>query len=297
MHYYLCMKCLLDYISEAKLEYTIREEYLTVANNVCDGLVKKLPAWPNHKDANIQKWDKAGAGKFWWNTGDVVRYKCENSKYIGYKLNLLTTLDLKSNNIDPEKLSAAIEYFFGTTIQEGVFDNNIDKKMPEYEYVSKLYSVLHDFFKTNNFSKVPIRKDDHSDIILNSSDMNLLKSMPSIEKDGFTISLWNINASTKSYDKNLYSIHIGIVIYEEKDPVKIADLKAREAARVAKDCIGRDLAVGDTVAYSPGGINGWDPLPVGVISKVGKDRIEVDGKKAYGYRCCLISRKGGKPIE
>lgn len=291
------MKHLLDYISEAKLQYTISENYLDVANNVCDGLVKKLPVWPNHKDANIQKWDKAGAGKFWWNTGDVVRYKCENTKYIGYKLNLLTTLDLKSNNIDPERLSAAIEYFFGTTIREGVFDNNIDKKMPEYEYVSKLYSVLHTFFNTDNFSKVPIRKDDHSGIILNSIEMNLLKSMPSVEKDGFIISLWDIGASTRAWDEDLYSIHIGIVIYEEKDPEKIADLKAREAARVAKDCTGRDLAVGDTVAYSPRNISGWDPLPVGVISKIGKEQIEVDGRNVYGYRCCLISRKGGKPIE
>lgn len=291
------MKRLSDYISEAKLQYTISENYLAVANDVCDELVKKLPTWPKHKDTNIQKWDKVDAGKFWWNTGDVVRYKCENAKYIGYKLNLLTTLDLTSNNIDPKKLSAAIEYFFGSTLQEGVFDNNIDKKMPEYEYVSKLYSVLRDFFNTNNFSKVPLRNDDHSGMILNFSEMNLLKSMPSIEKDGFTISLWDIDSFTKLWDKDLYSIHIGIVIYEEKDPTKIADLKAREEARVAKDCVGRDLVVGDTVAYSPKNVGGWDPLPVGVINKVGKEQIEVDGKKMYGYRCCLISRKDGKKIE
>ena len=168
--------------------------------------------------------------------------------------------------------------------------------MPEYEYVNKLYSTLRNFFNTNNFSKVLIEKGD-SGVILKSSEMNRLKSMPSVEKDGFTVSLWSINVK-KTYDENLYSINIGIVIYEEKDPNKSAELKAAEAARVPKDCVGRDLMVGDTVAYSVRGIaDGWDPLPVGIISKTGKEQIEVDNRKVYGYRCCLISRKDGKRIE
>ena len=83
---------------------------------------------------------------------------------------------------------------------------------------------------------------------------------------------------------------------------KIDELKAAEAARISTDCIGRKLEVGDTVAFSIRGIaDGYDPLPVGVITSVGKSQVQIEynnkSKPVYGYRCCLISRKDGKKIE
>lgn len=209
------MKHLVNYISEAMRTWKVSDNYKEVATRVCNELMKSLPKWPNHKDNNLSSWEKTDAGKWWWNTGDIVRYKSENTKYAGYKIVLMTTLDLGSNNINESTLSRAIEQLFNTTIKESVFDNNIDKKMPEYEYINKMYLALVNFFNTKDFSNVPFVEDEQ-EIVLSGRDLNQLSTRPTIETEGWKVALWDVIADKASYNEEKYSIQVTLFIYEDK---------------------------------------------------------------------------------
>jgi len=209
------MKHLVNYIFEALRRWKTSDNYKEVATEVCDELVDTLPKCPNHKDNNLSSWEKVDAGKWWWNKGDIVRYKSENTKYVGYKIVLMTTLDLGSNNINKSTLSRAIEQLFNTTIEESVFDNNINKKMPEYEYINKMYLTLVDFFKTKDFSNVPFVTDEQ-EIVLSGRDLNQLHTRPTMNIDGWKVALWNVIADKASYNEEKYSIQVTLFIYEDK---------------------------------------------------------------------------------
>ena len=89
-----------------------------------------------------------------------------------------------------------------------------------------------------------------------------------------------------------------IFVYEEKDPAKLAEIKAHNDALKPLDVVGRELMVGDTVAYAlMGGYGKYNGMQVGTINSISKEMVNVDGKGVTGNRCCLISRKDGKRIE
>ena len=191
------------------------DNYKEVATEVCNKLMLMLPKWPNHKDTNLWTWEKVSAGKWWWNTGDIVRYRSENAKYVGYKIVLMTTLDLDANNINDETISQAIQQLFNTTIEESLFDDNVKKELREYEYINKMRMALEQFFKTKNFANVPFVKDEQ-EIILSKQDLNMLPTRPTIETDGWKVALWNVIADKASYKKEKYGIQITLFIYEDK---------------------------------------------------------------------------------
>lgn len=289
----------MDIINEDTIKYQISEDYEEKTEKILNELVGVLPDAPfiNHKKRN-----NVADGTFWFNKYDLLRSGLvESSQYIGHPQEIHFYADSKNNNYDVEVVKEAFRIIFGANINEGIFDNNIDKKMPEYEWVLKLHDALSKFFNTKNFNWVDYGYYTSSYHKIPSSIFkDTLLHCPTIEKDEMIVSLSNISLYNLKDDYEYAKMSIVVYVYEKKDPAKIAEIKAANDARKPLDVVGRELKEGDTVAYADlsGYHGGYSGMVVVKIIKASKDQVKFDnGKSVYANRCCLISRKDGKRIE
>lgn len=278
------MKHITDYITEAKKAvYELSEDFKEKSIKILDEIQSLLPkSYPGYKTTQDE-------GRFIYNKYDLLRAPIENSLYIGNVDSLNFRILRDSSNMNSTLLRSAIESIFNVKINESIFDNNIDKDIPEHEWINDLYDGLCKFFKTKDFSNISVGwRNQYS---FNGKDFSKFRNYPTVEKEGYHVTLCGIDTSRLdgSYYRNLSLI---ICIYETKDPEKVASIKAQNDAMKPLDCDGRELMIDDKVAYIFRG-----DLKVGKVEKVSKQQITVDNNHVYGERCCLISRKNGKRVE
>lgn len=292
------MKDLNEYINEEKLTYKLSDDYDKRLDNIVSKLVDSFPIFPGITKVTSLPGQLGGdPGKFWYNKYDFRRASAESAQYIGSAFEIYLNLDTKNNVINVDRIKNAIRDIFEITVKESVFDNNVTKNMPEYEWASKLYTVLSKFFNTKNFSKV------HGEYLYKGnwggSVFKEFKNLPTIEKDGIFITLYNINLKRLQENDEYSKITLLFFAYEAKDLEKVAAIKAANDARKPLDVMGRELREGDLAAYilltPQGGCKGMNTAK---IVKVNKDQVKFDdGHGAYANRTCLIARKDGKMIE
>lgn len=290
------MRHLDEFINEAKTTYELPEDFEEKTKSILDSLIKCLPSYPGYKPAGHGIGDM---GAFAYNPYDTIRFKTESAKYIGMYENVFMQFDTKTNSqIDISKLKSAFNVIFGANINinEGVFDNNINKKMPEYEWVSKLYSGLCEFFKTNKITGISFKEKWGE---YQASVYKELKNCPTVEIGEYIVSLRSIAVEHISPDYKYQSIKLQVYVYLNKDPEKVASIKAANDAIKPYDVMNRELKEGDLVAYvhidSYGRLGG---MRTGKIVGVSKDQVKLDiNKRIRSDRTCLIARKDGKMIE
>ena len=291
------MKHLVDIINEDKIKYTISADYPEKTEKVLNALVDLLPPVPNVSHAARGNYPD---GEFWFNKDDLLRSAiAESSEYIGYPQTIHLNLNSKKEtgfNVDVAR--EAFKKEFGARLDEGIFGDNITNDLPEYEWVVKLHSALSKYFKTNNFNKINFeyytRYGNYP-----AGIYKILKTLPTIEKDGMIITLYAIDLRSFKQDSEFCRCDLIVFVYEKKDPEKVKEINAANAARLPLDIVGRELREGDLVAYAGiGGYGGYKGMLTGTVKKVAKDQVTLDsGKSVYANRCCLISRKDGKRIE
>ena len=290
------MKHLNQYINEEKLTYELPEDFEEKTKSILDSLIKCLPSYPGYKPAGARYGDK---GAFAYNPYDIIRHKTESAKYVGMYENVFMQFDTEVNSqIDISKLKSAFNVIFGAdiNINEGVFDNNIDKKMPEYEWVSKLYNGLCKFFKTNKITGISFKEKWGE---CQASVYKELKNCPTVEIGEYIVNLRSIAVEHIRPDYKYQSIKLQVYVYLNKDPEKVASIKAANDAIKPYDIMKREIMVGDLVAYMQ--ISGFGKLdgmfPAKVVG-VAKDQVKLEnGRRTAGNRTCLIARKDGKMIE
>ena len=281
--YYLNMKHITDYITEVKKAvYELPKDFEEKSMKILDEIQSLLPkSYPGYKTTQNE-------GYFVYNKYDLLRAPIENSLYKG-NVDCLTFRILRdSSNMNTSLVKGAIESIFNVKINESVFDNNIDKDIPEYGWVNDVYNGLCKFFKTKDFSNISVGRC--SEYSFSGKDFSKFRNYPTVEKEGYRVTLCGIDTSRlDGYYRNLPLI---ICIYEIKDPEKVASIKAQNDAMKPLDCDGRELMVGDKVAYVLRG-----ELLVGDITKASQQQVTMGNIRVYADRCCLISRKNGKRIE
>ena len=293
--YYLNMKPITDYIFEEKLKYELSGDFEERTEGILSELVAALPGIPNVIHAKRGNYPDA---EFWFNKWDLLRsQRIESSEFIGHpeRLNLyIDTKKEKAFNVDVVK--QAFEMAFDTTIKEGLFSSdNISKDLPEYSWVFGVYDGLSKFFKTKSFSGLKWNTDAFS---FPASVFRELRNKPTVEKNNLMVSLFSINLRDLKPSYEFSKITITVIVYEKKDPAKIAEINNYNNNLKPLDVVGRELMVGDTVAYAlMGGYGKYNGMQVGVVDSVSKEMVKVDGKSIRANRCCLISRKDGKRIE
>ena len=277
------MKPITDYITEAKKAvYELSKDFEEKSIKILDEIQSLLPkSYPGYKTTQDE-------GYFVYNKYDLLRAPIENSLYKGNVDSLNFRILRDSSNMNTSLLRSAIESIFKVKINESIFDNNVDKDIPEYEWVNDVYNGLCKFFKTKDFSNISVGR--YSQYSFSGRDFSKFRNYPTVEKEGYHVTLCGIDTSRlDGYYRNLSLI---ICIYETKDPEKVASIKAQNDAMKPLDCDGRELMIDDKVAYI---FNG--SLKVGKVGKVSKQQITVDNNRVYGDRCCLISRKNGRKVE
>ena len=290
------MKHLLDIINEDKIKYSLSEDYIEKTTKVLNELIDTLPSIPNVAHVNHMNRIE---GEFWFNEWDLLRSPiAESAEYIGHPQTI--TLDLNTKRkikFDVEVAKEAFRQIFGMKINEGIFDDNISKISPEWQWVNDLYTALSKFFKTKTFSKVNSTYSSRYNSYP-AGIFKILKSLPTVEKDGLIMTLYAIKFDSFEPNYEYCGLKLQVFVYERKDVEKVATIKAQNDARKPLDIVGRELLPGDTVAYAIlGGYSGYKGMMTGSITKVNKDMVEVDGHRLRADRCCLISRKDGKRIE
>lgn len=292
------MKHLTTYINEDAIRYELPADYQQKAENILTEFVNDLPEAPFINHSKTRGGSSRGDGIFWFNKYDLVRSpRAESAEYIGYSQEIHNYMDSKNNDYDVDVVKRAFNVIFGANINEGVFDNNIKKDIPEYEWVFKLHESLCEYFKVNKLNNVLFEHSWRSTAYPAGIFKKTLLNQPTIEKDGLYVTLNNIEIDLRK-DYEFSKIIIKVFVYEKKDAEKLAAIKSANDTRKPLDIMGRELMVGDTVAYALiGGYNSYKGLMVGKVTKVMKDQVEMGSKKVYADRCCLISRKDGKMIE
>lgn len=277
------MKPITDYITEAKKAvYELSKDFEEKSIKILDEIQSLLPkSYPGYKTTQDE-------GHFVYNKYDLLRAPIENVLYKGNVDSLYFRVLRDNSNMNTSLLRSAIESIFNVKINESIFDNNVDKDIPEYEWVNDVYNGLCKFFKIKDFSNISVGRC--SQYSFNGKDFSKFRNYPTVEKEGYHVTLCGIDTSRlDGYYRNLSLI---ICIYETKDPEKVASIKAQNDAMKPLDCDGRELMIDDKVAYIFGG-----SLKVGKVGKISKQQITVDNNRIYGDRCCLISRKNGKRVE
>jgi hypothetical protein len=294
------MKHLIDIINESDAaKYELPENYDAKVEKILTELVSKLPKFPGITNGssgpgqNIPK-----DGLFHFNKWDFHRYgSAQSPTYIGCSQCLHLNIDSKHNSYDVQALRNACEVIFGAKVDEGVFDNNITKESPEYVWVSKFYDALCKFFGVSRLNNVLFEKDaDHNGGV--GIFKRSLSKQPTVKKEGFKFTLYNIDFSRIRENDEYSKIDILVWTYEEKDKDKLAAIKAANDTLVPHDVDGRELHVGDYVAYTI-----WDHkgLYKGTIASIKKDMVKINTPLVKGYleghATCIISRPGGKRVE
>jgi len=277
------MKPITDYITESKKAvYELSKDFEEKSIKILDEIQSLLPkSYPGYKTTRDE-------GYFVYNKYDLLRAPIENTLYKGNVDSLNFRILRDSSNMDTSLVKSAIESIFKVKINESIFDNNVEKDIPEYEWINDVYNGLCKFFKTKDFSNISVGQC--SQYSFSGKDFSKFSNYPTVEKEGYRVTLCGIDTSRlDGYYRNLYII---ICIYEKKDPEKVASIKAQNDAMKPLDCDGRELMIDDKVAYIFSG-----SLKVGKVGKISKQQIIVDNNRVYGDRCCLISRKNGKRVE
>lgn len=291
------MKQISEIINEDKLVYELSDDYVDKTKKILDDLVDSLPEMPNVKHESHGIFIQ---GKFGFNKDDLLRSAlAESSEYIGHPQIIRLPIDTEhEKGFNVEIAKKAFNQIFGLRINEGIFDNNITKEIPEYEWVQKLYDSLSKYFNTKSFDKV------YSEYCVSYNKYpagiyKTIKNLPTVEKYDLIMTLYAIDLRRFEPNIKYGEITIAMFIYEKKDPNKVKEINATNAARKPLDIVGRELMVGDLVAYaSIGGYGGYKGMLTGTIVKAAKDQVTFEnGKSVNANRCCLISRKDGKKIE
>ena len=285
------MKPITDYIFEEKLRYQLSADYKERAIKVLNDLVGSLPELPGGP------YDKRYGypdGEFYFNEVDVFRSPAESANYIGNANAIHLYIDTEKYDIGVDAIKDFFKSIFGAKINESIF--NVSKDPVQYEWVKDIHKSLSDFFGTKDFSKISY--DEGIAYNWPTGIYKKLRKLPTVKKDNLYISLYSIDFSQFKSDYQFSKITMVVFVYEEKDPVKLAEIKAHNDALKPLDIVGRELMIGDTVAYAVmGGYGKYNGMQVGTINSISKEMVKVDGKGVTGNRCCLISRKDGKRIE
>ena len=285
------MKSITEYILEEKLGYELSADYKERTVRILNDLVGSLPELPG---GSYEKRYNYPDGEFWFNDADVLRSPAESANYKGNADEIHLYVDTKKHDIGVDSIKDFFKSIFGAKINEGIF--NVSKDPVQYEWVKNLHNSLSNFFGTKDFSKISYNKGCNYN--WPAGIYKKLRELPTVKKDGLYISLYSIDLSQFKSDYPYSKITIVVFVYEEKDPAKLAEIKAHNNALKPLDIVGRELMSGDTVAYAlMGGYGKYDGMQVGVIDSVSKEMVKVDGKGVRADRCCLISRKDGKRIE
>lgn len=291
MRYYLYMKSIADYIFEEKLRYQLSADYEERTTRVLNDLVGSLPPLPG---GPYEKRYNYPDGEFWFNEYDVLRSPAESANYIGNANEIHLYIDTEKHDIGVDAIKDFFKSIFGAKINESIF--NVSKDPVQYEWVKNLHKSLSDFFGTKDFSKISYNKGCNYN--WPAGIYKKLRDLPTVKKDGLYISLYSIDLSQFKSDYLYSKINMVVFVYEEKDPAKLAEIKAHNDTLKPIDIVGRELMIGDTVAYAMmGGYGKYNGMQVGTINSISKEMVKVDGKGVAGNRCCLISRKDGKRIE
>lgn len=285
------MKAIADYILEEKLRYELSPDYEERAVKILKDLVGSLPELPG---GPYEKRGNYPDGEFRFNALDILRSPAESANYKGHANEIHLYVDTKKHDIGVDSIKDFFKSIFGAKINEGIF--NVSKDPVQYEWVKNLHKSLSNFFGTKDFSKISY--DKGCDYNWPAGIYKKLSELPTVKKDGLYISLYSIDLSQFKSDYPYSKITMVVFIYEEKDPAKLAKIKAHNDALKPLDVVGRELMIGDTVAYAlMGGYGKYNGMQVGTIDSISKEMVKVDGKGVAGNRCCLISRKDGKRIE
>ena len=285
------MKTIADYILEEKLRYELSDDFKQKSVDIMKDLTSSLPTLP---DGPYEGRNNHPDGEFWFNEYDVLRSPAESANYKGYSNEIHLYVDTAKHDIGADEIKGFFKSIFGAKLNESIF--NQSKEPPQYDWVKNLHKSLSDFFGTKDFSRISYNKG--SDWNWSAGVYKKLRELPTVKKDGLLVSLYSIDLSQFKSDYPYSKITVVVFIYEEKDPAKLAEIKAHNDALKPLDVVGRELMVGDTVAYAlMGGYGKYNGMQVGTINSISKEMVKVDGKGVTGNRCCLISRKDGKRIE
>ena len=280
------MKHLTEYISEAEV-YKVPESFYNDAVDILKDICSKLQqSTKKSKLLAPQPVPRMG-----YNNKDQVKYTGVYGCEILYNFWNHGLKDFESF----KRIWNII--FENQPISESLFDDDIVTKemagTDEYIFIKGIYDCLCDIFKVKDLSSLKKPWDR------NVPFAKAITQLPTFKKDSIYTSLTNVYAHVKN---DILYININFEQYMEKDPNIVASIKQANANIKPLDCVGRELMVGDTVAYvATRGSGGWRTnaasLDVGVVDAVNKSQVTVDGKRMNISRCCLISRKDGKMIE
>lgn len=305
------MKHLVDIINEDKIKYQISADYPKKTEKVLNALIDILPIVPNISHVKRNSWNLAGEGEFWFNKDDLLRSAlAESGEYIGHPQTIHMNFDSEiETGFNVEVAREAFRKEFGArldesvfedkeSLNEGVFGDNITNDLPEYEWVIKLKDSLSKYFKSSNFNKIYFEYSERYSA-WPAGIYKILKTFPTVERDEMFITLYAMDLRNFESNKKYCEINLIVFVYEKKDPEKVKEINAANAARLPLDIVGRELKEGDFIAFAGiGGYGGYKGMLTGTVKKATKDQVALDsGKSVYANRCCLISRKDGKRIE
>lgn len=273
------------------MRYELDDKFKEARDRVLSSFINCLPTYPDYKASGTDD------GRFYKHH---MWIQAENSEYIGESYEIAIRLNTKRNGINVDNINKFImKSFKMNPLYEGVFDIDDDLKSNEYTFVSELYQSLSKFFKTKDFSHV--NGAYLTEYSYKSSIFKEFQNKPTVKIDNLFVTLFNINTANIKNNSEFGDMILRVFIYEKKDPAKVAEIKLKNSQLKPKDCVGRELLVGDQVAYAQiGGYGSYKGLIIGIINKVNKEQVEVEGRRIQANRCCLISRDGkmiGKVIE
>lgn len=296
------MKHLNEYISLNEATYQLPEEFYKEAGDIMKGVCGKLKQATSKSKLSTPQPERSNSwGGFKDQAKHIGMYGVEiNYNFYGHKLKDIDMFKRVWNMVFKNQPVDESLFDNGSSqTMESLFDKDLAKKDAggdEYDFIKGIYDCLCDIFKVKDLStlKEPWDKD--------IAFAKAIKELPTFKEGSIYTTLTNVYC--RFYGDNIPLIEINFEQYIEKDPEKVAAIKQENANLKPLDCMGREIRVGDTVAYAPtkyGGNSRFSSvskaLTSGVVTAVSKQQVTINSVKLYATGCCIVSRKDGKMIE
>lgn len=283
------MKHLTTYINESV--YELPEEFYKESRDILKGICNKLKSATSKSKLSAPDPE---TDTYWGSKKDQAKYIGTYREKIFYNFynHAVKDIELFKNvwNI----------VFEDQPVEESLFDNDLIKKgvgEEVYKFLCAIRDCLCEVFKIRNLSG--LKKIWDKDVAFAKA----IKELPTIKEGNIYTTLTNVSCRFYGVQDQFPNIEFNFEQYIEKDPEKVATIKQEIANLKPLDCMGREIQVGDTVAYAPTKRPGTrfssvsKSLTSGVVTAASKQLVTVDTTKLYADGCCIVARKGGKMIE
>lgn len=282
------MKSLTTYINEEA--YQLPEDFFNKSGDILKDICSKL----KKTTSKIKFPAPDPEYRFSW-------IKKDQAKYIGLYNQQIRYNFYNHAQADPDLFKQIWNMVFeNQKISESLFDKDLIQKGVGddiYKFLCAIRDCLCDIFNVKDLSSLKNPWD--RDVAFTKA----IKELPTIKEGNVYTTLTCIICRCYGDNDQFPNIEFYFEQYIEKDTEKIEAVKQANANLKPLDCMGREIFVGDTVAYAPTKNKGYrfssasKSLTSGVVTAVSKQIVTVDGVRLYATSCCIVSRKDGKMIE